>query len=438
MRNLLRVWGLRGCSLAAFVALVAVATPAAAATLRVSDDAARTDSRPLKGATVRDTVHIFLDAPANSTGAVFWLDDKRRQNDPYRVEKAAPYDLAGTRANGQSGAIDVRGWAPGQHVVTAALRDWEGRWSILHAQFFVEDHAELRMSLFPDRSGDVELESATVEGDIHVFANELPGVSRVSFYLDDQDAPLKVEGAAPWDLTGTRSDGLTPAFDTRSLSDGSHTIRAVVERSAGFSTTAFAEFEVANDPPEDQPWAVQVGHVRGSDAQIALIDFGNRVEVYVCGGPDSLPLTRWFSPVPVEAEGDGDTSPFAALDGLLSVEGLFGQTSSSGTLTNAETGEVLQWEAARPDGEDGLSGLYDTQLGPWRFGLIVHPEDAWGRRDMQGAGLNVATSLLGQVTPVLELLKGRPGSVAPRPITADVDVITDVVRLDLAPVVPVP
>jgi N-acetylneuraminic acid mutarotase len=84
------------------------------------------------------------------------------------------------------------------------------------------------------------------------FLTPPAGVQRVLFYLDDPGltgSPRLVELKAPFDFAGTAPDGSANPFDTHSLSDGAHTISAVVETTAGPSPAVAATFFVGNGEP---------------------------------------------------------------------------------------------------------------------------------------------------------------------------------------------
>ncbi len=111
---------------------------------------------------------------------------------------------------------------------------------------------ELLLGADADRNSPVSLDGATVAGDIFVFTSPDTGVRRVFFYIDDptQSGPyFKREGKAPYDLNGTMSNGQANAFDTNTLSDGSHTITARVELSAGGNAVVTATVTISNSGP---------------------------------------------------------------------------------------------------------------------------------------------------------------------------------------------
>jgi hypothetical protein len=90
---------------------------------------------------------------------------------------------------------------------------------------------ELRVSANPYQSNSEALAGARPGPNGYVFVPDVPGVTRVAFYLDGR--PYQVEGEAPWDLGGSTS-GRDP--DTSGLAGGSHTVVARVTTSRGTRT----------------------------------------------------------------------------------------------------------------------------------------------------------------------------------------------------------
>src|SRR5215213_4799718 len=95
----------------------------------------------------------------------------------------------------------------------------------------------------------VNLDDTTVTGEVYVFLKSPRSLDRVEFYLDDPGRtrpPVRVDTIAPYDFAGTAADGRGNPYDTRVLSNGKHSITAVL-RSSGSSSTRSAYFTVANE-----------------------------------------------------------------------------------------------------------------------------------------------------------------------------------------------
>ena len=109
----------------------------------------------------------------------------------------------------------------------------------------------LLMSVSPDRSGSVSLDSQIVSGIIYVFTGPDAGVKRVSFSLDG--VAHREENYAPYDYDGTAPNGQALPTDTTLLSNGEHLITATITRTDGSTEPPItATFTVDNGgPPVD-------------------------------------------------------------------------------------------------------------------------------------------------------------------------------------------
>ena len=121
--------------------------------------------------------------------------------------------------------------------------------------------SRLAVSLNPDRSHAVRLNGSTVTGKIYVLVRKSKGLREVDFYLDNsrrsKEPPLRTAKQAPFDFSGTASDGTALPYDTTTLADGSHTIRVVLKWSNGHTSSRRGNFTVANKDatatPTDSP-----------------------------------------------------------------------------------------------------------------------------------------------------------------------------------------
>ena len=109
---------------------------------------------------------------------------------------------------------------------------------------------EVQFSVSADWSSPASLHGATVSEQIHVFTNTTAtGVKQVRFYLDNPamtGTPYRIETGAPHDFTGTATDGKAKPFATSGLANGSHTISAAVDLTAGGTEVLHVTFTVAN------------------------------------------------------------------------------------------------------------------------------------------------------------------------------------------------
>ena len=103
------------------------------------------------------------------------------------------------------------------------------------------------LSSSPDRSSPVLLAGRTVSGNIYVFVSPESGITQARFFIDNTSAtgtPFQTENMAPWDLAGGDS-GANP-YDTRTLSNGAHSITASITLTSGATTVTSASFTINN------------------------------------------------------------------------------------------------------------------------------------------------------------------------------------------------
>jgi hypothetical protein len=138
----------------------------------------------------------------------------------------------------------------------------------------VTDIYNLFLSTFPDRSGAVSLDGASVTDDIYVFTGPDTSVQMVEFFVDDigaQGTAIKTENQAPYDLGGTSSTDTAFPFDTRNLTDGTHTLTAKLTLLDGSKQLVTASFTAVNGTPSSGQagsvslsWAAPVSRTDGS------------------------------------------------------------------------------------------------------------------------------------------------------------------------------
>ena len=107
---------------------------------------------------------------------------------------------------------------------------------------------DLLVSTEADRSRPEALDATEVSGRIYTHLGSR-NVREVSYYLNDIErsgAPHQTESLSPFDLGGTRGNGLAGGFDTRALKDGVNTLTAVVDYQKGHSKVVTATFVVTN------------------------------------------------------------------------------------------------------------------------------------------------------------------------------------------------
>jgi hypothetical protein len=102
---------------------------------------------------------------------------------------------------------------------------------------------DLQWSRVASRASPQPLAGSTVQGNVYVFAPERPGVAQVDFSLDG--VLHQTEASAPYDFNGGTVTDARP-FDTGSLANGPHTLRARYTFADAGTWTTEASFTVAN------------------------------------------------------------------------------------------------------------------------------------------------------------------------------------------------
>jgi hypothetical protein len=234
-------------------------TPASPATVTLSlaDNAARTRNvRALEGETLSQgrSAYIFVDgAGVGDVQAVtFGLDGIE-----FSTDVEAPFDFAGT-----STTRWCRHCAPsaypfesnlltlGEHVITATVHMADGSQQIVAGNFTVANTTphDLMVSSSSRRRSAGTLEGTTLTGNRYVFLGDvrdpIAGLRYVTFFLDG--GFMSRVTRTPYDAAGTQRNGTAAPLDTRALTNGSHTITAVVELLGGAAVTYTSTFQVVN------------------------------------------------------------------------------------------------------------------------------------------------------------------------------------------------
>ena len=226
--------------------------------LSVSSAKDRADTTPLEGATLSGNAYVFL-TPLIPDGDIdqvdFFLDGSF-----VKTESWAPYDLKGTYSTGRPAPFNTRTLKDGSHIVRAEIVFPSGVQSIT-STFETLNYEptsgrfNLSVSFSADRSGTMPLEGATLSGDAFIFLTPLfpdGDIDKVKFFLDGSF--VKTESWAPYDLKGTYDSGRPARFDTRTLDDGSHSVRAEIVFAGGEVEAVASSFLVFNDDDDDDDY----------------------------------------------------------------------------------------------------------------------------------------------------------------------------------------
>jgi len=191
--------------------------------IRSSASADRTPASLLDGQAIDGNVFIFVAPEAGVTRVSFHLDDPLAIGAPFRVEKSAPFDLAGGTASAAS-PFDSTSLADGPHSITAHIDFTGGVQEIRTANFNVAN-SQPSFTASPGSwfitAGVGELTSADI------FIGTSDG-SLVEF-VAASDAPWLAVSPA----TGTTPAELQLLVDTTGLATGSHIGAVSVQGTAG-------------------------------------------------------------------------------------------------------------------------------------------------------------------------------------------------------------
>ena len=210
---------------------------------------------------------------------------------------------------------------------------------------------KISYSTSADRSAPLALDGATVSGDLYAFTNPYNSVGNVVFALDDPtlSGTTHTDMYYPYDFNGGSSAAATP-FDTRTLSDGAHTITEKVTTSTNVVSTFTATFTVINAPAPPKPTGIKA---TGGDGYVDVswgAATGSTVGFNVYRGTTSAVSTSG-----------------AALNGtVLST----GTSFHDGTVTNGTTYYYLV-QSVDSDGHVAQSAVVNTTPAARRTGRLA-------------------------------------------------------------------
>ena len=229
-------YSIDGCQDTSAPAVVAV-TPAEGATgVSASTNVTATLSKEMDAATINGTTFTLLKQGTTPVSATVTYDaaTKKAILDPgANLDEGATY--IATIKGGTGGVKDLAG-----NTLTS-----DKSWSFTTATAQTGTYT-LLVSSSSNRSNPTPLAGKTVSGNIYAFTSPDFGVYRVRFHLDDPNmsgSPRRTEKNAPYDFAGGSVSTANP-FDTRKVSNGSHTITAAVEKTGGGAEVVHASFTV--------------------------------------------------------------------------------------------------------------------------------------------------------------------------------------------------
>jgi outer membrane biosynthesis protein TonB len=217
------------------------------AELRYSASRDYSNALPLDGAALAGWVVIHLVPGSEPISAVtFFLDGREVQR-----EQNPPWTLSGNTDAGPT-MLDASQLSPGTHTVTADVTTSQGLVPVT-SRFTVADRAvappiagTLSYSKTADYALPLPIEGAAVSGRVAVFLQGGTDIASVAFKFDDQAVVL--ERYRPYDLNRD-SGGRSLMFDTSSVAQGDHVLRATVTLRSGGTYDVSSTFTVGAPTP---------------------------------------------------------------------------------------------------------------------------------------------------------------------------------------------
>lgn len=187
----------------------------------------RTSPVNLESAQVTGSIYAFVATQPEIARVDFYLDDPARIGAPLQSEGKAPFDLAGTSANGDARAFDTLSLADGSHSLTVYVSNTDQSSSETTAYFSVDNTIEaLNFS-------ETELTGTRPADDPGVLQQELTLSAN-----DDGPVDFSMSSDAAW-LSASPTSGTTPATvavtaDSAGLSPGTYT-GALIASGGGYT-----------------------------------------------------------------------------------------------------------------------------------------------------------------------------------------------------------
>jgi Purple acid Phosphatase, N-terminal domain/Calcineurin-like phosphoesterase len=214
----------------------------------------RADGCPGQVSFAPNSVSFSLDEGGTAAPQTARLSIGGDEAESFSVTDNAPW-LSVTPTSGTTPAdlqlsVNAAGLAGGSYTATVTATVPGGRQATLPVTLTVQGGFDLMLSLSSSRTNPALLGGRTVSGNIYVFSVPETGVSQVRFYVDDpnrNNTPYIVEARPPYDLAGTNSNTrLANPFNTRTLANGTHTVTAAIDHSAGGTEVITSSFTVQN------------------------------------------------------------------------------------------------------------------------------------------------------------------------------------------------
>ena len=148
---------------------------------------------------------------------------------------------------------------------------------------------DLQVSLQSNRSNPTLLGGGTLSDTVYIFTSPDTDVDRVQFWLDDPTMagpPRQVENNLPYDFAGGAVSSAN-GFNTQTVSDGSHTITALLKFFSGGSQVIHATFSVDNGGGGTPTFELFVSTASNRSGPAALEAADVSSTIYVFTSPDT-------------------------------------------------------------------------------------------------------------------------------------------------------
>lgn len=106
--------------------------------LAVSSKSDRSNPSPLEGASLEGTKWIYVGKPADTSKAIFFIDQPDFA-EIHHVEHVKPFDLMGTKADGNAAGLDTALLGNGSHTISVVLLGKGQSTKVLNATFSVDN-----------------------------------------------------------------------------------------------------------------------------------------------------------------------------------------------------------------------------------------------------------------------------------------------------------
>jgi PKD repeat protein len=215
--------------------------------LYTSASARRSSPVLLQGRTVTGgaALHVFLGPIAQTTTVarvVYSIDGVA-----FYTDKAKPFDLAGSAANGSAFGFESNLLSLGTHTISAKVIYAGGAWGVTSSTFTVASTTPHRLvySTKASRVTPKALAGATFTGSVAIFlgakSDAITDAVRVDFYLDGH--LRRSDTTAPYDFVGGTATTAT-MFNTIPVPNGTHVVKAVVVLRSGAIRTYSATVHI--------------------------------------------------------------------------------------------------------------------------------------------------------------------------------------------------